>query len=86
MPITIDRAGRVVIPKALREECRLVPGSELEVEAVGNEIRLRPVDRAVSLAKKGGVLVHHGSGVSEIDVVDFLRKSREGLAIAEGKR
>ncbi|MCB1127376.1 MAG: AbrB/MazE/SpoVT family DNA-binding domain-containing protein [Verrucomicrobiae bacterium] len=85
MAITIDRAGRVVIPKALREECHLVPGSELEAEAVGHEIRLRPVEKAVSLAKKRGLLVHHGPGVSEVDVVVIIKKSREGLAIARGR-
>jgi AbrB family looped-hinge helix DNA binding protein len=41
--LTIDKAGRVVIPKALREELRLEPGDSLEMETSGESITLRPV-------------------------------------------
>jgi AbrB family looped-hinge helix DNA binding protein len=41
--LTIDRAGRVVIPKTLREELRLEPGDSLEMESIGERITLRPV-------------------------------------------
>jgi AbrB family looped-hinge helix DNA binding protein len=33
--LTIDRAGRVVIPKTLREELRLEPGDSFEMESIG---------------------------------------------------
>lgn len=32
MSITIDRAGRIVVAKALRERFGLHPGTELEIE------------------------------------------------------
>lgn len=39
----IDKAGRVVIPKPLREELHLEPGDSLEMESAGEQITLRPV-------------------------------------------
>ena len=40
MKTTIDKAGRVVIPAAVRERARLAPGTELEVIADDVSIRL----------------------------------------------
>lgn len=44
MKTTIDRAGRVVLPKALRDEIGLAPG-EVEVYVDGATIRIEPVYR-----------------------------------------
>jgi AbrB family looped-hinge helix DNA binding protein len=41
MKATIDGAGRLVIPKQLRDRLGLVPG-EVEVEADGADLRVRP--------------------------------------------
>ena len=41
--LTLDKAGRVVIPKPLRDELHLEPGAVLELEFAGEEITLRPV-------------------------------------------
>jgi AbrB family looped-hinge helix DNA binding protein len=40
MKTTIDKAGRVVIPAAIRERFRLRPGTELEVIADDVSVRL----------------------------------------------
>ena len=47
MKTAIDAAGRLVVPKALREQFHLTPGSELEIEPTGDGIiiRLPIVDR-----------------------------------------
>lgn len=42
MMVTIDRAGRVVIPKEIRDRLALAPDSELELVADGDGIRLTP--------------------------------------------
>jgi AbrB family looped-hinge helix DNA binding protein len=55
--LTIDKAGRVVIPKLLREELRLEPGDALDMETAGEEIRLRPVRGTGPLTKEHGVWV-----------------------------
>lgn len=48
--LTLDKAGRIVLPKPLRDELRLGPGDTLEPENAGERITLRPVRSAVPLA------------------------------------
>jgi AbrB family looped-hinge helix DNA binding protein len=55
--LVIDKAGRVVIPKQLREELRLEAGDTLELTVAGEEMTLRPVRGAGPLAKEQGVWV-----------------------------
>jgi AbrB family looped-hinge helix DNA binding protein len=57
--LTIDKAGRVVIPKPLREELHLEPGDSLELESSGEQITLRPVRGTGPLTKEHGVWVFH---------------------------
>jgi AbrB family looped-hinge helix DNA binding protein len=59
MRTTIDRAGRVVIPKAIRERQHLEPGTEIEVIDTGDRIELiLPDDRErAQLTEKDGRLV-----------------------------
>ncbi len=57
--LTIDKAGRVVLPKPLREELHLEPGDFLEMESAGEEITLRPVRGTGPLTKEHGIWVFH---------------------------
>jgi AbrB family looped-hinge helix DNA binding protein len=43
MQATIDRAGRVVIPKPIRDALGLWPDTELEITIDGGGVRLEPV-------------------------------------------
>lgn len=81
MIITIDHAGRIVVPKALRERFGLHAGTELEIEAVADGIRLRPRDSEPAFIEKDGVLVHHGAGPAmDIDVAAFINRERGSRA------
>jgi AbrB family looped-hinge helix DNA binding protein len=51
MNITIDRAGRIVVPKALRDRFGLHPGAELEIEAQADGLRLRARDLLPALPR-----------------------------------
>lgn len=78
MTITIDSAGRIVVPKALRERFSLHRGTELDVEISSDGIRLRPRGATASLLMKDGFLVHHGPTVAAgIDVAEFINRQRE---------
>ena len=77
MKITIDRAGRIVVPKNLRERFNLVAGSELEIEASGECLQLRKVGVAPALVRKKGILVHHGGDCVSLDVTAFIRAERD---------
>jgi AbrB family looped-hinge helix DNA binding protein len=58
--ITIDSAGRVVLPKPLRERHGLHTGSELQLRDDGGEIHLRPVAEDSPLRDVHGFLVYVG--------------------------
>lgn len=60
METVIDKFGRVVIPKRLREDLDLKPGSALQVEELNGGILLRPVQEEPQVRVKNGVLVFSG--------------------------
>jgi AbrB family looped-hinge helix DNA binding protein len=57
MRTTIDRAGRVVIPAAIRERAGLTPGAELEITEDQLGVRLERVAPGPKLVKVGRRLV-----------------------------
>ena len=76
--LTLDRAGRVLIPKSLRQELHLGPGDALQLDSQGGEIRLRPVRASALLRKERGVWVYQGepTHASITDLVDGERQKR----------
>jgi len=59
--VTLDKAGRVVIPKTLRDELHLEAGDMMELESAGDSVTLRPVRSASPMRKERGVWVFRGS-------------------------
>lgn len=57
MRTTIDSAGRIVVPKAVREELGLYGGQELEVTAVDGRIEIEVPPSAIHLEERDGHLV-----------------------------
>jgi AbrB family looped-hinge helix DNA binding protein len=57
--LTVDKVGRIVLPKPVREKLRLAPGDELELETLDDRITLRPLRGTAQLRKKRGVWVFH---------------------------
>jgi len=53
MRTTIDAAGRLVIPKQLRERLGLVGGSEVEIEERDGQLEIRGADRHVVIDDSG---------------------------------
>ena len=77
MSITLDKAGRLVLPKSIRDRFNLVSGADLEVELEADGVRLRVLDGGGSLRRKRGIMVHHGSQVIQLDVAEFICGERE---------
>jgi AbrB family looped-hinge helix DNA binding protein len=74
--VSLDKAGRVVLPKALRDEMHLAPGDDLLVESDGERIVLRPVCPQAALKKEHGVWVYQGEP-SEASIPDLIDRQRE---------
>ncbi len=74
--VQIDKAGRVVLPKRLRERLRLRGGDNLAMEVKGDTIELRPVKPAVRLERINGVLVLVGD-IALPERADLVSESRD---------
>ena len=77
MKVTIDRLGRIVVPKPLRDRYHLVPGSELELDPGVYGFYLKPSHGEPVLIRKQGVLIHHGTETVDIDITSFISEDRD---------
>jgi AbrB family looped-hinge helix DNA binding protein len=83
--VQMDKAGRVVIPKPLREQFNLVPGDKLRLSVEGNGFRLEPGNAGGELVRKGSVLVFTGGFAEPITtdkVNELIAQDREGRIAA----
>ncbi|GAB92452.1 AbrB/MazE/SpoVT family DNA-binding domain-containing protein [Gordonia rhizosphera] len=72
MRTTIDRSGRVVVPKELRDRVGLVPG-EVEITVSGNALVLEPVTIDVLVEVDGRLLLPGGGPELSTDDIRELR-------------
>ncbi|MEJ7798038.1 MAG: AbrB/MazE/SpoVT family DNA-binding domain-containing protein [Solirubrobacteraceae bacterium] len=63
MQIKVDAVGRILVPKALRDELGLAPGSVVDVSRYGEGLTLVPGGRTARLVEEDGVLVATGNTV-----------------------
>jgi len=86
METTIDRFGRVVIPKRLREDLGLKVGEPLVIEERAEGILLKPSREGVSVRYKGRVLVFAGDATGDPgDLVRKLRDERMRKLVGRGR-
>ena len=75
MEATIDKFGRIVSPKEIRDDFNLGPGSQIRIEEGDQAIILKPVAGEQNLHWKDGVLVF--TGVLMGDLKKVLETHRE---------
>ena len=77
MNAVLDKFGRIVIPKEIRESLGLRPGSALQIDEDGREIRIRPLEGASHVMDKDGWLVYTGALVGDAsNALDMVRRER----------
>ena len=73
MSVPIDKAGRLVLPKGIRERLGAHAGSEFEVtEEGGDRIVLTLHSREPTIVRKGGVLVVIPEASPSTDVAETI--------------
>lgn len=79
MQVTIDGAGRIVVPKPIRESLGISPGSLLDLEIVEDhvELSLRGKQPTVVQGSHGPVVASTGTSISDEDVRAALEAARE---------
>lgn len=83
MNVTVDRFGRVVIPKPLRDRLGLDAGSVLEIEQREEAVLLRPSKVEPDLVEEDGVVVFTGEAEGNLGAaVDAHRDARLGRLAA----
>lgn len=80
MRTTIDRAGRVVVPKVMREHLRLLGGGEVEIVERGGVIEIVPVATAVEVVDGPGgpvaVAVQPVAPLTDAELFEAIDDSR----------
>ena len=89
--VPIDQAGRIVLPKSVRQELAVKPGDTFKVSIEGVAVTLTPNKERTGFVRKGKALVFATAGnetLSEETVHEILESGRaehdsrsvEGLA------
>lgn len=72
----MDRFGRVLLPKKLRDALGPQPGEQLEVEVEAGVLHLRPLSRPTQTVEHRGRLVLDAPGTVSSDPVEDMREQR----------
>jgi AbrB family looped-hinge helix DNA binding protein len=84
MRVTIDRAGRLVLPKPVREELGLTGGQEVDVRVVGGQAVLEPAVPTWHLERRGRLTVLVPDGpvppLTDAEVREAIDRSRDAEA------
>ncbi len=76
----IDKAGRIVVPKKLRDALHLVPGTRLRLHQQGETIVLQPETSHRGLAMKNGMPVYYTGRPIPPEAVDWIRQGYDERA------
>ena len=79
MTLKLDKSGRIVVPKSLRDRLGLKPDMELEVIEQPGGMLLRLCTQRPSMVNVGGLWVHQGTaqeGAAWDRVLEDVREER----------
>lgn len=78
--ISMDASGRLVLPKAVRDQLHLKAGAKLRAEVVGGRIELTPEDGDCEVVEKNGMWVLRSRSGAKFDAAAAVRADREEQA------
>ena len=77
MNVRVDKAGRIVLPKQIRDRFGLAAGADLEIAESEDGVLLRPARLRSSLIKRNGRWVYTGKAPSDIKWERLVETDRE---------
>ena len=69
MEAVIDQAGRIVLPKYIRDALGLLPGTKVDISPYGVGVQVLPAGRTARLVEEDGVLVSAGETPVDDDIL-----------------
>ena len=84
METTLDRFGRIVIPKDVRDDMGLEAGAILQIEKEGEKIVLQPVHGEPKITEKKGILVFTGTAVGDVGAALHEHRKRRLEKLGRG--
>lgn len=78
MKATIDSAGRLLLPKALRDALGLAPGSTVDVSAYGSGVQVTPGGRTARVERddEGRLIAVSQTVVTDADMFALIDAGR----------
>ena len=76
MNVHVDKAGRLVLPKPIRDRLGLHGEAEVELEEVPGGVTLRAVQARPSMVRVRGLWVHQGEAPKDFDWERHLEQTR----------
>jgi AbrB family looped-hinge helix DNA binding protein len=69
MEAVVDQAGRIVLPKFIRDALGLLPGTKVDISPYGAGVQVVPAGRTARLVEEDGVLVSAGDTPVDDDIL-----------------
>ena len=83
MQVHVDKAGRLVLPKTIRQQLGITPDTTLELICSPDGVLLRRVAEVPLMRLVDGLWVHQGAAQPNVDwnrIVDSIRDERDTSA------
>jgi AbrB family looped-hinge helix DNA binding protein len=77
MQVRIDKSGRIVVPKLMRERLGFKPDTELDAIEQPEGVLLKRVEQRPSMVKVDGLWVHQGAAEPGANWEHILEEVRE---------
>jgi AbrB family looped-hinge helix DNA binding protein len=74
MQVSIDKFGRVLIPKAIRDHLGIKSGTTMQIMEQDHEILLKLVESQPPLRHEGSILVFTGEATGDIESAIYAER------------
>lgn len=78
----MDSAGRLVLPKTIRDRAQLTPGTPIEVRVVDGRVELEPAFARVRVEKRNGFWVAEPVDAAPVLTQDEVDATVDALRVA----